>query len=60
VYNLTAKLEILFVSSMSILVTALEAKDRYTKGHSLRVADMAVKMAEHEWGNCRSAQRRIS
>jgi HD-GYP domain-containing protein (c-di-GMP phosphodiesterase class II) len=54
--DLTAKLEILFVSSMSSLVTALEAKDRYTKGHSLRVSDMAVKMAKHEWGNCRSAQ----
>lgn len=51
--ELTARLEVLFVSSMGSLVTALEAKDSYTKGHSLRVSDMAVKMAERRWGICK-------
>jgi len=51
--ELTARLEVLFVSSMGSLVTALEAKDSYTKGHSLRVSDVAVKMAERRWGICK-------
>ncbi len=55
VYELTGELQVLFVSSMSSLVYALEAKDRYTKGHSLRVCDMAVKMAEYRWGICKES-----
>ncbi len=48
--ELTRQLEGLFVSSMTSLVTVLEAKDAYTKGHSLRVCETATKMAEHRWG----------
>ena len=54
--KLTGELQVLLVSSMSSLVYALEAKDRYTKGHSLRVCDMAVKMAEHKWGTCKESR----
>ncbi len=50
VAELTGKLQDLFISSMTSLVNALEAKDPYTKGHSLRVCDMAMKMAEHRYG----------
>lgn len=50
VTELTGKLQDLFISSMNSLVNTLEAKDPYTKGHSLRVCDMAVKMAEHKYG----------
>jgi HD-GYP domain-containing protein (c-di-GMP phosphodiesterase class II) len=53
---LTGDLQLLLVSTMSSLVAALEAKDRYTKGHSLRVCDMAVKMAEHKWGMCKESR----
>lgn len=54
--ELTGELQVLFVSSMSSLVYALEAKDRYTKGHSLRVCDIAVKMAEHRMGICKESR----
>ncbi|MCL5074182.1 MAG: HD domain-containing protein [Chloroflexi bacterium] len=50
VAELSGKLQDLFIASMASLVKALEAKDRYTQGHSLRVSDIAVKMAEHIWG----------
>lgn len=50
VAELTGKIQDLFISSMDSLVNALEAKDPYTKGHSLRVCDMAVKMAEYKYG----------
>ncbi|MCX5797953.1 MAG: HD domain-containing protein [Proteobacteria bacterium] len=50
VTELKGKLQDLFISSMNSLVNALEAKDPYTKGHSLRVCNMAVKMAEHKYG----------
>lgn len=50
VEELTAKLQDLFVSSMVSLINTLEAKDPYTKGHSLRVCDMAVQMVEHKYG----------
>jgi len=56
IYELTGELQVLLVSSMSSLVYALEAKDRYTKGHSLRVCDMAVKMAEYKWGICNESK----
>jgi len=35
-----------FISAVSALVYALEAKDRYTSGHSQRVADMSVATAK--------------
>jgi PAS domain S-box-containing protein len=50
VSELTRKLHDLFISSMTSLINALEAKDPYTKGHSLRVYTMAVKIAEHRYG----------
>lgn len=50
VAELTGKLQDLFISSMTSLINALEAKDPYTKGHSLRVYNMAVKIAEHRYG----------
>lgn len=50
VAELTGELQDLFISSMTSLVNALEAKDPYTKGHSLRVCDMVVKMTEHRYG----------
>lgn len=50
VAELTEKLQDLFVASGSALITALEAKDPYTKGHSLRVSEVSVKMAEYIWG----------
>ncbi|MEW6717951.1 MAG: HD domain-containing phosphohydrolase [Chloroflexota bacterium] len=50
VTELTGKLHDLFISSMNSLVSTLEAKDPYTKEHSLRVCDMAVKMTEHKYG----------
>jgi len=50
VTELTGKLQDLFISSLSSLINALEAKDPYTKGHSLRVCDTATKIAEHEYG----------
>jgi len=40
----------LLMASMASLVAALEAKDEYSAGHSLRVAAIASKMAEHRWG----------
>ena len=43
------------VASLVGLVTVLEAKDPYTKGHSLRVRDLTVKMAEHLYGVSREA-----
>lgn len=54
--ELTKQLEDLFVSSMSSLVNVLEAKDPYTEGHSLRVCETAVKMAEHRWGVSQEAR----
>jgi len=38
------------MASLVSLVTVLEARDPYTKGHSLRVYELAVKMAEHLYG----------
>lgn len=50
VAELTGKLQDVFISSMTSLINTLEAKDPYTKGHSLRVSDMAVKITEHILG----------
>lgn len=40
-----ADLKARFLETISALVTALEEKDRYTKGHSQRVSEYAVRMA---------------
>ncbi len=50
VAQLTAGFEDMCVSAMTSLVNALEAKDPYTKGHSLRVSETASRMAEHVYG----------
>jgi putative two-component system response regulator len=39
------RLERLATASLEVLVTALEAKDRFMVGHSLRVADLAASVA---------------
>ena len=41
----TADIRRLFLGAIESLVSALEAKDRYTAGHSRRVADIAVAIA---------------
>jgi putative two-component system response regulator len=41
----TEKIRDSFFNSLKSLVLALEAKDKYTSGHSQRVADIAVKIA---------------
>lgn len=47
--TLTKQLQDLFISSMTSLVKTLEAKDSYTKGHSLRVCEIATKLAEYKY-----------
>ncbi|MBM7623803.1 HD-GYP domain-containing protein [Sporohalobacter salinus] len=47
--TLTRQLQDLFISSMTSLVKTLEAKDSYTKGHSLRVCEIAVKLAKSKY-----------
>lgn len=41
------KLENVFFGTVEALVNALDAKDRYTAGHSRRVAEMSVAIARH-------------
>ena len=50
VAQLAASFEDMCTSAMTSLVNALEAKDPYTKGHSLRVSETASQMAEHVYG----------
>ena len=50
VAELTEEIHGLFVSSMTSLVRALEAKDPYTEGHSIRVRNTAVRVAKHKYG----------
>ena len=45
--RLTAELRNSFYETVSALVAAVEAKDAYTKGHSERVAVIAVKLSRH-------------
>lgn len=44
------RLEGLYLSSVHSLVTALEAKDPHTRGHSDRVADFALALLDHVGG----------
>ncbi|MFA5089269.1 MAG: HD domain-containing phosphohydrolase [Candidatus Omnitrophota bacterium] len=48
--RLTVQAQELFVSSMASLANALEAKDPYTAGHSIRVSELAAQIAEHRFG----------
>lgn len=48
--EMTRSFHELLLASMSSLVAALEAKDKYTAGHSVRVAAIAKRVAEHRWG----------
>lgn len=48
--HLSSQSQELFISSMTSLVNVLEAKDPYTAGHSLRVSEMAARIAEHRFG----------
>lgn len=50
VERLTVQSQDLFISSMASLVNALEAKDPYTAGHSIRVSDLADKITEYKYG----------
>lgn len=45
-YQQSVKLREAYADTISSLVAALEAKDVYTKGHSVRVAEYAVMIAE--------------
>jgi putative nucleotidyltransferase with HDIG domain len=45
-YQQSVKLREAYADTISSLVAALEAKDVYTKGHSVRVAEYAVAIAE--------------
>lgn len=45
-YQQSARLSEAYADTISSLVAALEAKDLYTKGHSVRVAEYAVLIAE--------------
>ncbi|MCR4427605.1 MAG: HD domain-containing protein [Firmicutes bacterium] len=48
--ELKASAHVLFAEAMASLVNALEAKDPYTKEHSMRVRDTVATMAEHSLG----------
>jgi PAS domain S-box-containing protein len=46
VLDLNEKLNSLFLSSLTCIVNTLEAKDPYTKGHSIRVTDISKTFVE--------------
>lgn len=50
VVELTDKLNNLFLSSLTVIVNTLEAKDPYTNGHSMRVTNMSKTFTEHIYG----------
>ncbi len=50
VLELTAKLQDLYLSSLTVIVNTLEAKDPYTNGHSIRVTNMSKTLTEYMYG----------
>ena len=50
VLDLTDKLNILFLSSLTCIVNTVEFKDPYTKGHSMRVTDISKTFVEQTFG----------
>ena len=50
VTELGEKLQNMYMSTMSSMVNIIEAKDPYTQGHSLRVSEIATKIAEFKYG----------
>lgn len=50
VQDLNEKLNSLFLSSLTCIVNTLEAKDPYTKGHSIRVTDISMAFVEQAIG----------
>lgn len=50
VLDLTDKLNILFLSSLTCIVNTVEFKDPYTKGHSMRVTDISKTFVEQTYG----------
>lgn len=44
--NILKKQSEVLMKAIKALITAMEAKDRYTSGHSMRVVHFAIKMAE--------------
>ena len=48
--NMRLQYHQLLMTSMEALTNVLEARDEYTNGHSKRVADIASKLYEHQYG----------
>ncbi len=48
--QLKQKYQELLLNSMEMLTNLLETKDQYTDGHSKRVADIASKLYQHQFG----------
>ncbi|SJZ91130.1 HD domain-containing phosphohydrolase [Selenihalanaerobacter shriftii] len=57
VSQLSTELQELFISSMTSLVKTLEAKDSYTKGHSVRVSTIAKTIAQHKYGDSNKTEQ---
>jgi putative nucleotidyltransferase with HDIG domain len=56
-YQQSVRLREAYADTISSLVAALEAKDLYTKGHSIRVAEYAVMIAEEMGMSLEHVQR---
>jgi len=54
----TEEIRLTFLGAVKALAEALEAKDPYTNGHSMRVTELAVTLA-HEYGLSEEEQQRI-
>ncbi len=46
-FNAKCKLERNFINTLNVMVTALEANDRYTRGHSERVTVISMLLGKH-------------